>query len=167
MPDSVIVAQRDHLAVASIKARKGATHSAIGAALGADLPNGPRAAFVGNRTLVGTGPGAWLVIEERAALDFADVLQQTLNGLASVSDQSGAYSVHRLSGLGSRTLLQRGAAIDFHPANFSTGSAATTVIEHIGVVLWQVDEQPTYDVATFRSYAGSFCHWLDKTAAVL
>ena len=30
--------------------------------------------------------------------------------------------------------------------------------------LWQVDDAPTYDVAFFRSYSGSFWNWLTESA---
>ena len=167
MPDKLIVEPRSALGIASVMARKGIDAGAIGQILDAEMPIGPRATFVGLRTIVGTGPGAWLVIDEGAGPDFAEGLHEALSGFASVSDQSSGYSVQRLSGRGAHTLLQRGAAIDFDPSVFGPGSAATTVIAHIGVILWQIDKRPTYDVATFRSYAGSFRIWLDQTAAAL
>lgn len=167
MAEGLTIHKRDDLGMASVMARKGVNPAAIAAVLGSDVPNGPCAVFTGNRTVVGTGPSTWLVIEERAAADFAETLTDTLAGLASVSDQSSGYNVMRLSGPNARTLLRRGAAIDFDPSAFGPGSAASTVIAHIGVILWQVDDQPTYDVATFRSYAGSFRHWLDLSVAAL
>ncbi|GAA0313228.1 hypothetical protein GCM10009087_24280 [Sphingomonas oligophenolica] len=167
MPDPFSAEPRNRLGIASVMARKGIAAAEICAALGARMPDRPLATFIGGRTVVGTGPGTWLVTEEDAAPDFAETLQQVLAGLASVSDQSGGYAVQRLSGPAARTVLQRGAAIDFHPTAFSTGSAATTVIAHIGIIMWQVDEQPTYDVAMFRSYSQSFRHWLNQTVAAL
>ena len=98
---------------------------------------------------------------------FAERLAEPLTGLASVSDQSSAYVVQRLSGSGARTLLQRGLAIDLNHETFRAGSVASTAIAHIGVNLWQVDDQPTYDVAIARSYAGSFRHWFDQATAAL
>lgn len=165
MADPLTIAPRDRLGIAGVMARKGVDPAAIGAALHADQPRGPRASFAGSRTIVGTGPGSWFVVAEEASADFAETLAETLTGLASVSDQSGGYVVQRLSGAGARALLQRGVAIDLHPASFATGSAASTMIAHIGVILWQVDDEPSYDIATFRSYAGSFRHWLERTAA--
>jgi methylglutamate dehydrogenase subunit D len=146
---------RPQLGIAAVAARKGVDLARIGAAAG----EGP--------SLLGVGPGAWLAVEEDAQPDFADRLQQDLAGLASVSDQSSAYAVLRLSGPGARTVLQRGASIDFHSDVFRVGSVAVTVIAHIGVVIWQVDDAPTYDVFVFRSFAESFRHWLDETAAAL
>ncbi len=167
MPDSLAIEPRERLGIASVMARRGIAHAAIGTILAAEMPDRPRATFAEGRTVVGTGPGTWLVIEEDAAPDFAETIQQALAGFAAVSDQSSGYAVQRLSGPAARTLLRRGAAIDFDPAAFGPGSAATTVIAHIGVILWQVDDQPSYDVATFRSYAHSFRHWVHATAAAL
>jgi sarcosine oxidase subunit gamma len=87
--------------------------------------------------------------------------------LASVSDQSSGYAVLRVTGPTARHLLSRGAFIDFHPSVFGPGSAAVTTIAHIGVVLWQLDDAPTYDVALFRSYAESFWHWIETTCAAV
>ncbi|MFW2852683.1 sarcosine oxidase subunit gamma [Sphingomonas sp. TX0543] len=167
MAERLTIQSREGLGIASVMARKGADPAAISALVGAPMPASPRAAFDGARAVIGTGPGTWLVIEEGAAPDYADALAERLAGLASVSDQSSGYSVLRLSGPDARTLMRRGVAIDVDPVAFEPGSAATTIIAHIGVILWQVDDQPTYDVATFRSYAGSFRHWLDLSVAAL
>ena len=167
VPDRLTITSRAGLGIASVMARKRVDASAIGAALGAAMPCGPHATFAGARTVLGTGPGTWLVFEEAAAPDFAETIAQALSSLASVSDQTSGYVVQRLAGPDACGLLQRGAAIDLHPDVFRAGTAAATVIAHIGVTLWQVDDRPTYDVATFRSYGGCFRHWLELTAATL
>ncbi len=73
----------------------------------------------------------------------------------------------RLSGPDARPLLQRGVSIDLHPASFARGSIAVTAIAHIDVVIRQIDNRPTFDIAIFRSFAGSFRHWLDSAAAAI
>lgn len=153
--------------VATVMARKSADAQAIGMALGLDLADRPLARSNGTMLAIGTGPGAWLVMDEIGGEDFADRLQDRLHGLASVSDQSSSYAILRLSGPGARTILQRGASVDFHPDTFSAGSVATTVIAHIGAIIWQVDDLPSFDVAVFRSVSGSFRHWLQEAGAAL
>lgn len=165
MADGLTISPRDSLGIASVMARKGVDAAAIGAVLGLDMPCGQQASFAGARTVLGTGPGTWLVFAEAGSPDFAEAVAETLSGLASVSDQSSAYVVQRLAGSGAQALLQRGVAIDLHPDIFRAGSAATTVVAHIGIILWRVDDAPTYDVACFRSYSVSFRHWLELTAA--
>ena len=154
--------------LATIMARKGVDAGTISAALGVRAPGRP-ALVRGDAglALIGTGSGSWLAYADEVPPLWAETLRERLAGLASVSDQSDGYTVTRLSGEGARTALQRGAAIDFHPETFSAGSAATTLIAHIGVMIWQLDDRPTYHVATFRSFSHSFRHWLDQTAAAL
>jgi sarcosine oxidase subunit gamma len=55
--------------------------------------------------------------------------------------------------------------LDLDPSAFSPGDSAVTLAGHVGLVLWQVDGAPTYDVAVFRSYAADFWHWLATGSA--
>ncbi len=167
MADALTVTRHDGLGLAAVMARKAGTPAAIGAALGFAPPAGPHWTSGGGLTLLGTGPGSWLALADDASPDWADQLRDRLGPLASVSDQSSGYLVFRLSGAAARTMLQRGAAIDFHPSSFAPGRVATTVIAHIGVIIRQVDDTPSYDIALFRSYAASFRHWVDATLAAL
>lgn len=157
--------------LAAIMARKGIAAEAIGAALGVGAPTRPLFLRGKDGTmLVGTGAGTWLARADDAAPLWAEDLARRLAGLASVSDQSDGYALTRLTGEGARIALQRGAAIDFHPEVFTPGSAATTVIAHIGVIAWRCDDEagrPVFEVATFRSFSDSFHHWLSQVAATL
>lgn len=165
--NSVVITEQPGLGLAAVMSRKGVSPAAIGAALDLAPPEGPGRVGDGRLSLIGTGPGSWLALTEAPEPDWCLQLAHKLTGLASISDQSGGYVVFRISGHGARTLLQRGAFIDFHPDVFRPGSAATTVIAHIGVILWQRDDAPTFEVATFRSYAHSFRRWIETAAAAL
>lgn len=194
----LIIEQRSGLGLAAIMARKGIGADRIGTALGIAAPERPALVRGSDGLgLIGTGAGTWLAHADQVPPLWADSLRDRLAGLASVSDQSDGYVVFRLSGPGARTVLQRGAAIDFHPDAFGPGSAATTVIAHIGAIIWQDDAGPAchggtevpspaitpaitldviregaavpscYHVAVFRSLADSFRRWLDHAAAAL
>lgn len=152
----------------AIMAHRNTDPDRIGVALHAEMPKGPSRTVNGDGvSLIGTGPGYWLAYTDDQSPFWAETLRDRLAGLASVSDQSSAYDILRLTGNGARTVLQRGMAIDLHPDNFGPGSVATTAIAHVGVIVWQIDDQPSYHVATFRSYAASFRHWLDHIAAAV
>ena len=144
MADLVQMIERTGLSLATVMARKEADYGAIIAALG-------------DGELHATGPGTWLAVSDASL----DELPDRLRGQASVSDQSGGYIVYRFAGPGARRLLQRGAFIDLDPEAFGPGAVAVTAIAHMGVILWQVDAAPTYDVAIFRSHAESFRHWVE------
>ena len=120
---------------------------------GFELPEAPKRVAAGNVAFVGTGPGKWLAISEHGAdLD--------LSGMAAVVDQSDAWGVMRVEGPAAREMLQQRLPIDLHPRDFGPGDAAATSLGHIGVLLWQLDDAPSYEIAAPRSYAGSFCHVL-------
>jgi heterotetrameric sarcosine oxidase gamma subunit len=150
--------------LATVMARAGGS-AALAASLDTELPAGPRRSEAHGVAMIGTGPGVWLAVKEDAEPDWATRLAERLGDAASVSDQSSGYAVLRMQGTAARELLSRGAFIDFEASHFTAGSAAVTVIAHIGVILWQLDDAPTYEVALFRSYAASFWHWIEAATA--
>lgn len=165
----VTLGERVDVGLATVAARKG-TADALAAIVrrtyGADLPAGSRVAAGPSVAFIGTAPGQWLAVSETFANGaLADDLAEKLAGLASITDQSDGRAVIRISGPRARDVLAKGLPIDLHPKAFRPGDAATTVISLIGAQLWQVDEAPTYDIAVFRGFAGSFWGWLTASAA--
>jgi sarcosine oxidase subunit gamma len=165
----VTISERVDIGLATVAARRGKTEAldaAVRAAYGVDLPANSTVATGRGVAFMGTAPGQWFAVSESPANGaFADDLTQKLDGLASITDQSDGRAVIRISGPRARDALAKGVPIDLHPAVFRTGSAATTVIGLIGAQIWQVDEAPTYDIAVFRGFAGSFWGWLTSSAA--
>lgn len=167
MAEATTLTEREGWGLATVMARKGVSAEAIGDALGLGLCDRPGWSGDSRLMMIGTGPGSWLAHADAADNALADALSLQLGGLASVSDQSSGYRIFRLSGSRARDLLQRGAFIDLHPDRFARRSSAVTVIAHIGVILWQVEDDPVYDIAVFRSYADSFLDWFAAARAAL
>ncbi len=165
----VTLSERVDLGLASVMGRRGraaALDEAVRAAYATDLPDSPRCVGGPAVAFVGTGAGQWLAVSERLANGaLAADLARTLKGNASVSDQSDGRAVVRIRGPRARDVLAKGLPIDLHPSVFAPGSAATSIVSLMGVTLWQVDNAPTYDIAFFRSLAGSFWKWLADSAA--
>ncbi len=168
-PAGVTITERVDVGLATVMARRGqatALRDVVPSAYGVALPDtsrhvaGPAAGFIG------TGPEQWLAVSERLPNgELAEDLSAKLKGLASIADQSDGRAVIRIAGPRARDALAKGLPIDLDPSVFTPGSAATSVISLMGVTLWQVDDAPTYDVAVFRSIAGSFWKWLTDSAA--
>lgn len=167
MAETLTIKEREGFGLATVMARAGVEADAVGVALNLAAPAGPSVVRGETLALIGTGPGTWLALADHPPAGWPDDIGARLRSLASVSDQSGGYRIFRVSGNGARTLLQRGASIDFHPQSFAAGSVAVTVIAHIGVIIWQIDDQPSYDVAIFRSFGTSFRRWLQASCANL
>lgn len=164
MAETVTVTEPQGFAAATVMARRGVGADAVGAALGLALTSGAAWSRGSDLALIGTGPGTWLALAATAPPTSAwpEELGRRLAGLAAVSDQSGAYLIYGVSGPSARRLLERGVFLDLDPAAFGPGAAATTVIAHVGVILWrESDDEAAFHVAVPRSFGGSFRHWLD------
>lgn len=163
------VTARETLTMASFAAARGkeaALREAIRFAYGVQLPKGAGRVDGKGIAFVWAGPDQWLAIAEREnGRDLETELKAKLTDLASVVDQSDGRIVVRISGTRAREVLAKGVPVDLHPRVFGPGSVAITHASHIGVILWQIDDAPTYEVALFRSYADSFAHWLFESAA--
>jgi heterotetrameric sarcosine oxidase gamma subunit len=167
VPNSLIVEERSGFGIATVMARKAVSAAALETTLGFSPPEGPARVKRDGLVWIGTGPATWLAMTDAPEIGWPASLEQRLKGLASISDQSGSYRIFHIAGDRARSLLQRGAFIDLHADAFRPGSVATTVIAHIGVVFWQADDDPGFEVATFRSFAPGFLRWLNATSTAL
>ena len=79
-------------------------------------------------------------------------------------DQSDGYAGLRLEGPAVLEVLAKGVFLDLHLSAFPVGSAAGVTVSHIGVILWR-REETAFEMLCFRSYARSFWHWLEESAA--
>jgi heterotetrameric sarcosine oxidase gamma subunit len=160
---------REDLTLASFYAAKGkraALAAAVKETYGVELPVGAARVEGKDIAFVWNGREQWLAVAERTSgRDLERELKPVLAGLASVVDQSDARVVIRMSGARTRDVLAKGLPLDLHPRAFKPGMVAMTHVSHMGVVLWQLDGAPTYELAIFRSFAPSFTRWLQHAAA--
>jgi methylglutamate dehydrogenase subunit D len=156
----LVIEERPDCGLATVMLRNGVAPGLLSARLELNVPLGPTVKAVDGFMLLGTGPGMWMAVAENAGSDWVEALQAKLKGIASVSDQTGAYVVFRISGAEARSILQKGVHIDLDEAAFGPGSVATTVVAHIGIVLWQSHSVSSFDVALVRSFSHSFRAWL-------
>ena len=164
---AVEVRERTGVGIAAVTVRKGhdaAFRDRLRADLAIELRPGPKVSTHDGLALIGTGPTSYLAIRDAAGPALAAELARRLEGVASVCDQSAAYGILRLAGPKVRAVLAKGVPLDLDPSMFQPGDAAVTLASHVGIVLWQVDTAPSFDLAVSRSYAGSFMHWLDESA---
>jgi sarcosine oxidase subunit gamma len=146
--------------------RHGALLDAARSVFGAELPDTPRRAEGRHIAFIWSGPDQWLAYQHPAPAEGIEAfLARPFAGLASVVDQSHGRTLLRACGPHIRDVLAKGVPIDLHPRAFKAGDVAATLVSHIPVHLWQIDDQPTYEFAVARSLAQSFWHWLEASAA--
>lgn len=160
------VSEARDIAIVAIMARKHQTANclrAIDRACGVACEPG-KAAQRDPHVLVGTGPGAWLLLGEAPAQDWLTEVSKAVGSTGSVFDQSSGYAVLRIEGADAAQLLQKGMFIDLHDATFPVGSAASSLIAHVAVTVWRSGDAK-FQLAVPRSYAASIWHWLTSAAA--
>lgn len=166
----LIVTERSGLGIATVMARAGRQDALVEQArtlYGIVPADGPRRVAAGDIAFVGTGPGAWLMLADGVGPDWAAEAASAFAGVASLFDQSSGYAMLRLSGADAARVLQAGLFLDLHPRAFPPGAAAVSVIAHVGVILWRLDQDDGFEIAVFRSFASSFWHWLTTAAAAM
>ncbi|WP_328429738.1 sarcosine oxidase subunit gamma [Streptomyces sp. NBC_00443] len=110
-------------------------------------------------TIVWLGPDEWLVVSEGTSV--AAELKEALGvDPGSVVDVSANRTTLVLSGPSARDVLEKGCALDLHPRAFGPGRAVSTTVGPVAVLLWQVDDEPTYRLFPRSSFADYLARWL-------
>ena len=88
-------------------------------------------------------------------------LEQKLQGLASIIDQSHGRVTIRIDGPKSRAALAKGTPVDLHTDEFAVGESAVTQMAHVGIHLTRVGEN-AFELSVFRGFSESFWEWLTE-----
>ena len=125
-------------------------------------PLGQRRA-VGERAIVSVGPRKWLAMGYSGG-GIASMLTEKLETVASVTDQSDAFGVLRVSGRHVREMMAKAVGIDLSPVAFGRDSATATMLALMRVQISRTDDLPTYEIAVARSMADSLVGHLTNYA---
>ena len=150
--------------VAARKGRRGDLMAVVRSGFDVDLPATARRVVGPKIAFVWVGPDQWLASRHPAPEEGMEARLAPLADLASLVEQSHGRTLLALTGSRVREALAKGVAIDLHPRAFRPGDAASTLVHHIPVLLWQVDDRPSYEFAIARSLAQSFWQWLTAAA---
>ena len=116
-------------------------------------------------TALPLSPGQWMLIDPSGRDNFGDQMASKVKNIGHVSNQSDARVGFRVSGDQARELMSRGCRLDLHPSVAKKGFCAQTTMAQVGVLIHQVDDDPTYDLYVYAGFAGAFYDWLTHTAA--
>lgn len=164
---AVAVRELAFRAMVSLRAEPGgALYRRLGGALGLTLPTecgrtaGAQDGDAERHTALWLGPDEWLVV----STDDPDALTSTLQGLlgaapGSVVDVSANRALVELSGPAARRVLEKGCPADLHRRAFEPGTAISTSLGPVPLLLWQTGEH-TYRLLPRSSYAVYLARWL-------
>lgn len=116
------------------------------------------------------GPDEWLVVgPEGGGPEIAPAVEAALRGGAgdaflTTVDVSANRVGLEVSGAHARDLLAFGCSLDLDPPAFGPGRCAQTLVARAGVVLWQVDDGPTFRLLVRPSFLAYLEAWMDDAA---
>ncbi|WP_030797082.1 sarcosine oxidase subunit gamma [Streptomyces sp. NRRL S-337] len=130
--------------------------------LGAPLPRQcGHTSAAGPHTVCWLGPDEWLVLSQAESTAVTAELREALaEAPGSVVDVSANRTTLELSGPSARQVLEKGCPLDLHPRSFAPGRAVSTTVGPVAVLLWQVDDRPTYRLFPRSSFADYLARWL-------
>ena len=167
----MIITPRDGLGMTKVLARRGqaaALAQLFQTHFGVSLPGSPRRVSAGDIAVLGLRPDTWLATREQGGNEFALTVRPLVASVASVTDQSDAYVVLRVTGTDTRDGLAKLIPIDLHPRAFAVGQVAETLAAHMGVLLWRLEDaadgSSVFELAVPRSLSISFCQALAHTS---
>lgn len=148
----VLVADRSPLAKVHLRV---AADQAVEAALGTRFG---RAAWVGNRLVIGSGPDEWLIVgapgrANEIAAEVEDKVHAVTSSPAAVADLTHGRALMRVSGPETMTLLRRVTAVDLDDRLVPNGSALRTSLARVvtDLVRDDVDGAPSFLLHCERS----------------
>ncbi|HEU4668046.1 MAG TPA: sarcosine oxidase subunit gamma family protein [Arthrobacter sp.] len=122
-------------------------------------------AGTGETSVLWLGPEEFLVVAPREAHeslggDLIQALREALgDGPGQVVDLSANRTTFELTGPRSRAVLEKGCSLDLHPRVLKAGTALSTEVGNIPVVLWKTGEE-SFQLFPRASFADFLGRWL-------
>jgi sarcosine oxidase, subunit gamma len=119
----------------------------------------------GDTSVLWLGPEEFLVVAPKEAHEslgggLLPALREALaGGAGQVVDLSANRTTFELTGPRSRAVLEKGCSLDLHPRTLKAGTALSTEIGNIPVVLWKTGEE-SYRIFPRASFADFLGRWL-------
>lgn len=139
---SVALLEQPFLTMMSIRVEPGSDAARrIEAVLGTGLPQHcGEVSAQGAHTVLWLGPDEWLVVSATTPEALLGSLQTGAgDGRAQIVDVSANRTVLEISGSAARDVLEKGCPTDLHPRAFADGTAITTTLARVPVLLWKID----------------------------
>lgn len=139
---SVALLEKPFLTMMSIRVEPGSDAARkIEAVLGTGLPQHcGEVSAQGAHTVLWLGPDEWLVVSATTPEALLGSLQTGAgDGRAQIVDVSANRTVLEISGSAARDVLEKGCPTDLHPRAFADGTAITTTLARVPVLLWKID----------------------------
>lgn len=161
--ESISLREVPFLTQIGLRAVPGSTaHTAFAETTGVGLPGrvGQVTGAPQGVSVLWLGPDEFLVVTAADQHELTRSLHQALGeSPGQVVDLSASRTVIELAGAKARAALEKGVPADLHPREFPIGTAVTTTLGPVPILLWRTDEN-VYRVMPRTSFAEYTARWL-------
>ena len=108
----------------------------------------------------------WLIVMN-SSVDNEEVksLQNELSDIHALAiDVSDRWTTINLSGNKAIDVLSKGTSIDLDNSVFGTGACAQTTLWSVNVIIYKIDEKPTFDLFVDSTMAKFLWQWLEHSS---
>ncbi|MGE0502342.1 MAG: sarcosine oxidase subunit gamma [Rhizobiaceae bacterium] len=141
---------------------------AAAACYGVLPPENPGVARSARAALIWSGPGQFLALSMGSDARSLEDQKSFFEGSASLSDQSYARCLMRLSGRRVLDVMAKLSSLDFDGDVFPVDRGVATSIDHLTVNLWRNADDPdgsrSYDILVVSSYAEHLRRRIDEAS---
>lgn len=164
--NSVEIREKSGLSIVSLAVPSGGSRkfqTAIKQAYGLSLPAAGRFTGGDQLALIWMTPEQYFLVSAQESLRPELEVVNKIGKTAYVTNQSDGNTIISVSGPRCLEALERICPVDLHPTSFGKGSAARTVMEHLGVTIMRMSASE-YWLISASSSAGSFLHTIMVSA---
>ena len=135
--------------------------------LNISLPTSPNTTANNDKiTALWLSPKEWL-ITVNPSIDTAEVesLQNHISDIHALAlDVSDRWTAINVSGKKAKEVLSKGTTFDLDSSVFGSGACAQTTLWTVNVIIYQIDEKPTFDIFVDSTMARFLWQWLDYSS---
>ena len=163
---ALVLTERRFLAKVNIRGK--ADSDAVKAAIGVALPSEANTVAEGNNLCaLWLGPNEWLIVGPPSAeKNIEESLNEALSGASvGIVDVTEGRTTLRVSGPMARDVIAMGCPLDLHSRIFGPGQCAQSFISRSPILIYQVDDTPSFDIHIERSQSDYLWTWLETGGA--
>ena len=107
----------------------------------------------------------WLIVNPSIDTEEVRSLQNHISDIHALAlDVSDRWTAINVSGKKAIDVLSKGTTIDLGNSVFGSGACAQTTLWTVNVIIYQIDEKPTFDIFVDSTLAKFLWQWLDHSS---
>ena len=107
----------------------------------------------------------WLIVNPSIDTEEVRSLQNHISDIHALAlDVSDRWTAINVSGKKAIDVLSKGTTIDLDNSFFGSGACAQTTLWTVNVIIYQIDEKPTFDIFVDSTMAKFLWQWLEHSS---